>query len=182
MSENQLLEEALGILDDLIAFATVALTPNLDMVEYCVARLEAVGADVRLTHSDDGTKANVFATMGPAGDGGIVLSGHSDVVPADPTDWVTPPFEASRRDGRIYGRGSADMKGFIACVLALLPGFGDLELVRPLHVVLTFDEEDGFHGAPVLLVLAALSAMPAMRHLGYPLAVATTAPCVLFGL
>ena len=151
MSGNPLLEEALAILDDLIAFETVALTPNLDMVEYCVARLEAVGADVRLTHNADGTRANVFATIGPGGDGGIVLSGHSDVVPVDPDDWTTPPFEASRRDGRVYGRGSADMKGFIACVFALLPGFAELELTRPLHVVLTFDEEDGFHGAPVLL-------------------------------
>lgn len=151
MSGNQLLEEALVILDDLIAFETVALTPNLDMVEYCVARLEPVGADIRLTHSDDGTRANVFATIGPGGDGGIVLSGHSDVVPVHPADWTTPPFEASHREGRVHGRGSADMKGFIACVFALLPGLADLELARPLHVALTFDEEDGFHGAPVLL-------------------------------
>jgi len=151
VSGHHLLEDALAILDDLIAFETVALTPNLDMVAYCAGRLEALGADVRLTYSQDGTRANVFATIGPDGDGGIVLSGHSDVVPVDPADWFTPPFEASHRDGRVYGRGSADMKGFIACVFALLPGFAALELTRPLHVALTFDEEDGFHGAPVLL-------------------------------
>lgn len=151
MSGHHLLEDALAILDDLIAFDTVALTPNLEMVAYCVERLEAVGADIRLTHSDDGARANVFATIGPAGDGGVVLSGHSDVVPVHPPDWTTPPFEASHREGRVYGRGSADMKGFIACVFALLPGLADLELARPLHVALTFDEEDGFHGAPVLL-------------------------------
>jgi len=168
VSGNQLLEEALVILDDLIAFETVALTPNLDMVEYCVARLEAVGADIRLTHSDDGTRANVFATIGPGGDGGIVLSGHSDVVPVHPADWTTPPFEASHREGRVHGRGSADMKGFIACVFALLPGFAELELVRPLHVVLTFDEEDGFHGAPVLIDSLAGAPRPAAAIVGEP--------------
>ncbi|RUA24804.1 MAG: acetylornithine deacetylase [Actinobacteria bacterium] len=146
-----MLDETLAILDDLIAFETVALTPNLDLVGYCSERLGAVGADIRLTHSGDGTRANLFATIGPSGDGGIVLSGHTDVVPVDAGDWSTPPFEAYHRDGRVYGRGSADMKGFIACVLALAPRFAALSLGRPLHVALTFDEEDGFHGAPILL-------------------------------
>lgn len=169
MSGHHLLEDALAVLDDLIAFDTVALTPNLDMVEYCVARLEGLGARVRLTHSEDRTRANVFATIGPDGDGGIVLSGHSDVVPVHPADWITPPFEASHRDGRVYGRGSADMKGFIACVFALLPGFAELEPSRPLHVALTFDEEDGFHGAPVLLDdLARNGPRPAAVIIGEP--------------
>ncbi len=169
MSGHALLDGALGILDDLIAFPTVALTPNLDMVSYCATRLESVGAEVRLTHSDDGTRANVFAAIGPAGDGGIVLSGHSDVVPVDPADWTTPPFEASHRDGRVYGRGAADMKGFIACVLAALPGLMELKPSRPLHVALTFDEEDGFHGAPVLLDdLVRNGPRPAVAVIGEP--------------
>ncbi len=149
--DDALLDETLAVLDDLIAFPTVALTPNVDLIGYVRDRLEALGASVVLTHDDSGTKANLFATIGPNINGGVVLSGHSDVVPVDPADWTTPPFKATRRGDRIYGRGSADMKGFIACVLALAPRFAALSLGRPLHVALTFDEEDGFHGAPILL-------------------------------
>ena len=161
--------DMLALLDDLIAFDTVALTPNLDLIHYVQERLEALGASVVLTHHADGTRANLFATIGPDVSGGIVLSGHSDVVPVDPADWTTPPFEAHRRDGRIYGRGTADMKGFIACVLAMTPTFADLDLIVPIHVALTFDEEDGFHGAPVLLAdLVERGVRPAIAVIGEP--------------
>jgi acetylornithine deacetylase len=106
---------------------------------------------VVLTYDDTQTKANLFATIGPDIEGGVVLSGHSDVVPVDPADWTTPPFKADRRDGRVYGRGTADMKGFVACVLAMAPTYAALDLTVPIHIALTFDEEDGFHGAPILL-------------------------------
>jgi acetylornithine deacetylase len=146
-----MLDDTLKILDDLIAFESVALTPNLDLIDYVVNYLEPLGARLTLTHSPDQTKANLFATLGPEGNGGIVLSGHSDVVPVDPADWATPPFTTDYRQGRVYGRGTADMKGFIACVLAMAPRYAALDLKRPLHIALTFDEEDGFHGAPILL-------------------------------
>ena len=143
--------EALDLLDILIAYDTVALTPNLDLIDDVRVRLESLGATVVLTYDDTQTKANLFATIGPDIEGGVVLSGHSDVVPVDPADWTTPPFKADRRDGRVYGRGTADMKGFVACVLAMAPTYAALDLTVPIHIALTFDEEDGFHGAPILL-------------------------------
>ena len=164
-----LIANALGLLDDLVAYDTVALTPNLELIHDVRDRLETLGADVVLTHHDDGTRANLFATIGPAIDGGIVLSGHSDVVPVDPADWTTPPFRADHRDGRVYGRGTADMKGFIACVMATVPAYAAMDLSVPIHIALTFDEEDGFHGAPILLAdLAARGVRPAAAIIGEP--------------
>ena len=162
-------DEALDLLDVLIAYDTVALTPNLDLISDVQDRLEALGASVVLTHDDSGTKANLFATIGPNINGGVVLSGHSDVVPADPTDWTTPPCTADRRNGRIYGRGTADMKGFVACVLAMAPIYAELDLTVPIHVALTFDEEDGFHGAPILLAdLVERGVRPSAAIIGEP--------------
>jgi len=162
-------DEALDLLDVLIAYDTVALTPNLDMIGDVRDRLEALGASVVLTHDDSGTKANLFATIGPNINGGVVLSGHSDVVPVDPADWTTPPFTANRRHGRVYGRGTADMKGFVACVLAMAPTYAELDLTVPIHVALTFDEEDGFHGAPILLAdLVERGVRPSAAIIGEP--------------
>jgi len=99
----------------------------------------------------------------------VVLSGHSDVVPVDPADWTTPPFTADRRHGRVYGRGTADMKGFVACVLAMAPIYAELDLTVPIHVALTFDEEDGFHGAPILLAdLVERGVRPSAAIIGEP--------------
>ena len=162
-------DEALDLLDVLIAYDTVALTPNLDLISDVQDRLEALGASVVLTHDDSGTKANLFATIGPNINGGVVLSGHSDVVPVDPADWTTPPFTADRRHGRVYGRGTADMKGFVACVLAMAPTYAELDLTVPIHVALTFDEEDGFHGAPILLAdLVERGVRPSAAIIGEP--------------
>ena len=148
---GQALTKTLDILKELISFETVALTSNLDLITYAEKYLSDLGAKVSLTHSPDGERANLFASFGPEINGGIVLSGHSDVVPVNANDWTTPPFQADQRNDCIFGRGSADMKGFIACVLALAPWFASLDLIKPLHIALTFDEEDGFHGAPILL-------------------------------
>lgn len=148
---DQALTKTLDILKELISFETVALTSNLDLITYAEKYLSDLGAKVSLTHSPDGERANLFASFGPEINGGIVLSGHSDVVPVNANDWTTPPFQADQRNDCIFGRGSADMKGFIACVLALAPWFASLDLIKPLHIALTFDEEDGFHGAPILL-------------------------------
>jgi len=162
-------DEALGLLDVLIAYDTVALTPNLDLIDDVRYRLETLGASVVLTYDDSGTKANLFATIGPNVNGGVVLSGHSDVVPVDPADWTTPPFTADRRHGRGYGRGAADMKGFVACVLAMAPTYAELDLTVPIHVALTFDEEDGFHGAPILLAdLVERGVRPSAAIIGEP--------------
>jgi len=161
--------EALDLLDILIAYDTVALTPNLDLIDDVRVRLESLGATVVLTYDDTQTKANLFATIGPDIEGGVVLSGHSDVVPVDPADWTTPPFKADRRDGRVYGRGTADMKGFVACVLAMAPTYAALNLTVPIHIALTFDEEDGFHGAPVLLAdLKERGVRPSAAVIGEP--------------
>ena len=167
-ADHPLLGDALGILDELVAFPSVALTPNVDLIGWVVDRLDGVASDVRLSHDPTGTKANLFATIGPAVDGGIMLAGHSDVVPVDPGDWTTPPFEADHRDGRVYGRGTADMKGFVACVLAHAPGWAALDLERPIHVALTYDEEDGFHGAPVLIESLSGAPRPAAAIVGEP--------------
>ena len=162
-------EEALDLLDILIAYDTVALTSNLDLIADVKNRLESLGAKVLLTHDETQTKANLFATIGPDVEGGVVLSGHSDVVPVNPADWTTPPFKADLRQGRVYGRGTADMKGFVACVLAMAPVFASLNLKVPVHIALTFDEEDGFHGAPILLAdLMKRGIRPSVAVIGEP--------------
>ncbi|MDP6867095.1 MAG: acetylornithine deacetylase [Acidimicrobiales bacterium] len=162
------IDEVLTLLEDLVAFPSVALTPNVDLIAYVEDLLRPHCTDIVLTHDETGTKANLFATIGPAVDGGVMLAGHSDVVPVDPADWATPPFVATRLGDRIYGRGTADMKGFVACALTLVPRWAALDLVRPVHVALTFDEEDGFHGAPILIASLAGAPQPVAAIVGEP--------------
>ena len=108
----------------LIAFPTVSRDSNLELIEFARAHLAAAGAHTRLTHDDELRKANLFATLGPAGDGGIVLSGHTDVVPVDGQPWETDPWTLTEKpDGKLYGRGTCDMKGFIAAALSHVPTF-----------------------------------------------------------
>lgn len=159
----------LQILDDLVAFPTVTSDSNLELIAYASERLEAAGAELTTTHDDTGSKANVHATIGPLVDGGVAVSGHTDVVPADGDGWSSDPFVVTRRDDRLYGRGTADMKGFIACVLALAPAFAAARASVPLHVALTFDEEVGFRGAPVLLdALTRTGPLPRAAIVGEP--------------
>ena len=139
------------LLGDLIGFPTVTTDSNLDLIAYCEERLSRVGADISITRHPSEEKANLLATIGPRVDGGVVLSGHTDVVPADEDAWTGAPFLAMRREQRIYGRGAVDMKGFIACVLASAPSFSTADLARPVHIALTFDEEVGCRGAPILV-------------------------------
>jgi acetylornithine deacetylase len=163
------LEDAVLILGDLVGFPTVTSESNLDLIEYLVERLEPLGADIRLTHDRTGSKANLFATLGPPIDGGVILSAHSDVVPADEPDWTDEPFVAIRRDRRIYGRGTADMKGFLACALAMASELTAASLNRPVHLAVTFDEEVGCRGAPVLLDdLAKVGIKPGAAVIGEP--------------
>lgn len=145
------LAETRSILGDLIAFPTISVDSNLELIAYANARLDALGVRTHLTLSPAGDKANLFATIGPDVDGGVVLSGHTDVVPVAGQEWSTDPFTAHEADGLVYGRGACDMKGFIACAMAMAPRFAEASLARPLHLALTFDEETGCLGAPLLL-------------------------------
>ena len=163
------LGETRAILGELIGFQTISAESNLELIAYANARLDALGVRTHLTLSPAGDKANLFATIGPDVDGGIVLSGHTDVVPVEGQDWSTDPFRAVEREGRVYGRGACDMKGFIACALALAPRFAEAGLARPLHLALTYDEEVGCLGAPVLLsALAEHGRRPALCIVGEP--------------
>lgn len=163
------LAETRAILAELIGFPTISADPNLELIAWVNARLDALGVRTHLTLSPAGDKANLFATIGPDVDGGVVLSGHTDVVPVAGQDWSTDPFRAVERDGRVYGRGACDMKGFIACALALAPRFAEAGLARPLHLALTFDEEVGCLGAPLLLAaLAEHGTRPSLCIVGEP--------------
>jgi acetylornithine deacetylase len=163
------LHQTRAILHDLIAFPTISADSNLELIAYANARLDALGVRTHLTLSPAGDKANLFATIGPDVDDGVVLSGHTDVVPVAGQDWSTDPFQAVERDGRVHGRGACDMKGFIACALALAPRFAEAGLARPLHLALTYDEEVGCLGAPVLLAaLAEHGRRPALCIIGEP--------------
>jgi acetylornithine deacetylase len=135
----------------LVAFPTISQESNLELIHFVRDRLKALDADVRLTFNDGLSKANLFATLGPRGDGGIVLSGHTDVVPVEGQAWDSDPFELVAKDGKFYGRGTADMKSFIAVALALAPQFVARELKVPLHFAFSYDEEVGCLGVGRLL-------------------------------
>ena len=163
------LDDTKAILAELIAFPTVSSDSNLDLIAWCAGRLEALGARCEVSRDATGAKANLFATIGPEVDGGVVLSGHTDVVPVEGQDWSSDPFEAVERDGLIYGRGSCDMKGFIACALALAPRIAAADLKRPVHFALSYDEEVGCLGAPVMLkALEASGRRPGICIIGEP--------------
>ncbi len=122
-----------------------------------------------LSFDDTGERANVFATIGPEIDGGVVLNGHTDVVPVAGQKWSTDPFKLTRRGDRLYGRGSVDMKGFLACVLGSVPAFKAAQLKRPIHIAFSFDEETGGFGMPVLLEsMAGKSFKPSIVIVGEP--------------
>ena len=157
------------ILGQLVAFPTVSSDSNLELIAYAADLLSDAGATLSLSRDDSGTKANLFATLGPAGDGGIVLSGHTDVVPADPSEWTNDPFTLTERGGRLYGRGTCDMKGFIAAALAMAPRFAQTGLSRPLHFALTYDEEIGCFGARALVgEIANAGIRPSVAIIGEP--------------
>lgn len=165
----ELREATLLVLGDLIGFQTVTSESNLDLIAYADAYLTEAGAQITITRDRWGQKANLLATIGPMVDGGVVLSGHTDVVPADAEHWTGAPFVASRRDQRVYGRGAADMKGFIACAMAMAPRFAAADLPVPIHIALTFDEEVGCLGAPLLIEeLLRTGPRPAVAIVGEP--------------
>ena len=153
----------------LIGFDTTSANSNLALIDAVADYLDGHGIASRLIRNEAGDKANLFATIGPAGDGGLVLSGHTDVVPVAGQDWSTDPFEAVSKKARIYGRGSCDMKGFIAACLVLVPEMLAAQLKTPIHFAFSYDEEVGCAGVPGLLAEIANSLpQPAMAIIGEP--------------
>src|ERR1700677_4135651 len=142
---------ALDLIKTLIGFDTTSRGSNLALIAFARDLLETSGARCRLTPDASGQKANLFASFGPEGNGGIVLSGHTDVVPVDGQDWSSDPFKVDERDGKLFGRGTADMKGFLAAALSFARGIGKMKLARPLHFALSYDEEVGCAGVGGLL-------------------------------
>lgn len=144
-----------AMIERLIAFQTVSRDSNLGLIEWTRDYLQGFGATTRLTHDATGKKANLFATLGDSNKPGLILSGHTDVVPVDGQKWDTDPFVAIERDGKLYARGSADMKGFIGIILAQAPKFvaalNDNRLDAPLHYSLSYDEEVGCLGVRGLI-------------------------------
>ncbi|HEX3755564.1 MAG TPA: acetylornithine deacetylase [Rhizomicrobium sp.] len=152
----------------LIGFDTTSRDSNLELIYYVKALIESAGGRCRLTFDDSRRKANLFATFG-AGDGGYVLSGHTDVVPVDGQDWISDPFKAEIRDGLLYGRGACDMKGFIGVVLSLLSEIAAAPLKRPIHIALSYDEEVGCIGVRRLIDdIAAAGVKPSLAIVGEP--------------
>ncbi|MEM8795450.1 MAG: acetylornithine deacetylase [Pseudomonadota bacterium] len=145
------LARTIEILQRLVAFPTLSGESNLDFIDYVMAVLNEDGIAAELSHDETGKRANLFATIGPEIDGGIVLNGHSDVVPVEGQAWSSDPFRLRRDGGRLYGRGAVDMKGFLALCLAGLPELKAMPLSKPIHFSICYDEENGGFGAPVLV-------------------------------
>lgn len=154
------LATARRILDTLIGFDTTSRNSNLELIGWVEDYLEQHGVTSQRVANESGTKANLFATCGPAVEGGVILSGHTDVVPVDGQDWSSDPWTVREADGRLFGRGVADMKGFIALALAFVPRFVAGKL--PVHLALSYDEEVGCQGAPSMIARMA-ETIPAPR-------------------
>jgi acetylornithine deacetylase len=134
------------ILEKLISYPTVSRDSNLELIRYIESYLDGYGIKSELTFNAEKTKANLYAVFGPGQSGGVMLSGHSDVVPVEGQNWSTNPFEMLDRDDRLYGRGTTDMKGFIAAVLAMVPDATKRVLAHPIHLAFSYDEEIGCVG------------------------------------
>ncbi|MCA5968380.1 acetylornithine deacetylase [Pseudomonas fragariae (ex Marin et al. 2024)] len=160
---------ALEILKRLIAFDTVSSEPNMALIEYVRELLASKGIESLIVKDETGKKANLFASTGPRDVPGVLLSGHTDVVPAAGQAWTMPPFQATLRDGRIYGRGTCDMKGFIALAIDAMLDAADMPLMRPLQLALSHDEEIGCVGVRRLLdVLHLAPVRPFLCVVGEP--------------
>lgn len=145
------LSTARDLLARLVAFDTTSAKSNLALIDFVEDYLKGHGVASTRVPSPDGAKADLFATIGPAGEGGIGLSGHSDCVPVAGQRWTSDPFTLTERDGKLYGRGTCDMKGFLACVLASVPLFKSHSLKEPIHLIISYDEEVGCTGVRPLI-------------------------------
>ncbi|MGY3438276.1 MULTISPECIES: acetylornithine deacetylase [unclassified Marinovum] len=163
------LKDSIDLLAELVAYPTVSADSNLEMIGYLATRLEDVGARVRILADDSGTKANLFASLGPDTGGGLMLSGHSDVVPVLEQPWSSDPFEMVEHRGALYGRGTCDMKGFIACATVMAAEYAQRDLRRPVHFAFTYDEETGCLGGQALVdSLRKMEIRPDMAIVGEP--------------
>ena len=159
----------MSILADLIGFDTTSRNSNLELIRYVEDYLSQHGVQSTLVHDDSGHKANLYATIGPAELGGVMLSGHTDVVPVDGQRWASDPFVLEPIDDKVFGRGSADMKGFIACVLEWVPEMVAASLTTPIHIALSYDEEVGCIGVRRLLdLMEKMPVVPSMAIIGEP--------------
>ena len=157
------------MIEILVSFDTTSRVSNLELIAFVSNYLALHGIESHLIHNEDHSKANLYATLGPAKSGGIVLSGHTDVVPVDGQDWTVNPFRPVQKDNRIYGRGTTDMKSFLAIALALVPEFLRRGLHIPVHFALSYDEEVGCLGAPQLVEhIVAHVPRPKMVIIGEP--------------
>jgi acetylornithine deacetylase len=158
-----------ALIETLVAFDTVSAKSNLALIEFLQERLAEHGVESCLVHDETGGKANLYATIGPQDRPGVLLSGHSDVVPVAGQAWASDPFSVAERDGRLYGRGTADMKCFLAVAVAHLPTMVAADLKTPIHLAVSYDEEVGCIGVRRLLeVLNGLPVKPAMCIIGEP--------------
>ncbi len=157
------------ILERLVSFPSVVGQPNATIVEWIADYARSHGAQVTIALGPEGDRSNLFATIGPRDVPGVILSGHMDVVPAGETDWVSDPFSLHADSDRLYGRGTSDMKGFLACALAALPELLKMRLKRPVHLAFSYDEEAGCKGVPHLInLMPTLCALPDMCIVGEP--------------
>lgn len=160
---------ATDLLERLVGFDTTSRRSNLELIVFVEDLLRPLGAQIQRVGNADGSKANLIARIGPDADGGVLLSGHTDVVPVDGQAWTSDPFVLARRDGRLYGRGTADMKAFLALALAAAPDFAKKPLGRPVQFAFSYDEEIGCLGAPSLIeALARTGPRPAVVIVGEP--------------
>jgi acetylornithine deacetylase len=163
------LPTAKDLLGRLVAFDTTSHKTNMPLIAYVQEYLGEHGIDSQLVPTADGVKASLFATIGPTGVGGVGLSGHTDVVPVTGQAWDSDPFTLVERDGRLYGRGTCDMKGYLACVLAMVPLFKARSLKVPIHIVFSYDEEVGCTGVrPLIAELGKRLVRPRIVLVGEP--------------
>ncbi|MFT7533389.1 MAG: acetylornithine deacetylase, partial [Gammaproteobacteria bacterium] len=145
------MNNTVAILERLVSFPTVSRNSNLDLIEFTADYLDGLGVTCDLVHNEDRSKANMYATIGPDDVPGVMLSGHSDVVPVDGQPWTRDAFKPDITDDRIYGRGTTDMKGYLAAVLALAPQAASRQLKKPIHIAFSYDEEIGCVGVRGLI-------------------------------
>ena len=149
MIDGQLI--SLELIDRLISIDTTSNRSNLPLIEFVRHYLAEIGVESHLTHDESGEKANLFASLGPTDRPGIILSGHTDIVPVASQNWTVDPYSVTRKDERLYGRGTADMKAYIAVSLAFAKVFRERGMQVPVHYALSYDEEVGALGVPRLI-------------------------------
>ncbi len=158
-----------AIFEQLMRFDTVSSKPNIDLMQFVQGLLGDAGIDAVLIPDATGAKANLYATVGPVGQGGVMLSGHTDVVPVEGQVWTKPPFALTEEDGRFYGRGATDMKGFCTAAIATMLQAAKRPLKTPLHLALSYDEEIGCMGVRSLIdLLDAAPVRPRFCIVGEP--------------